>query len=123
MLKRIKRLGVSDEEAQEILAYDKICSGPRKVTTPYDLTPEQEKVARSYCKTGTRTRALNLPKKERKVNATKVELIAHFASFLMENSTFSIENVVITNKERQISFTLGPETYELTLVQKRKPKK
>ena len=123
MLERIKRLGVTDEEAQEILAYDKICDGPAKVKTPFDLTPEQEKVARSYCKTGTRKKALNLPKKERKVNATKVELVNHFANFLSKNSVFSFENVTITNKERQISFTFGGETYELTLVQKRKPKK
>jgi hypothetical protein len=38
-------------------------------------------------------------------------------------SEFATENVEITNKERQISFSIGDQKYELTLVQKRAPKK
>ena len=32
------------------------------------------------------------------------------------------KNVEIVNKERQIAFTVGENVFELTLVQKRKPK-
>ena len=39
------------------------------------------------------------------------------------NSQFSVENIEITNKERQIAFKIGEDMFELTLVQKRKPKK
>ena len=45
------------------------------------------------------------------------------ATFLAENSDFSVKKLEITNKERQIAFEIGGEKYELTLVQKRKPKK
>ena len=48
---------------------------------------------------------------------------AELATFLTENSQFSIENFEILNAERQISFKIGDETYEITLAQKRKPKK
>ena len=41
---------------------------------------------------------------------------------LAENSENACENVEITNKERQIAFKIGENAYELTLVQKRKPK-
>jgi hypothetical protein len=41
---------------------------------------------------------------------------------LVENSVNACENVEITNKERQIAFKIGENCYELTLVQKRKPK-
>lgn len=117
-------MGVSDEEAQEILAYDKVVSGPKKVKTPYDLTPEQEKISRFYCRTGTReVDEEKKTKRERKPNATKVELINAFVRFLSENETFAIENVQIPNKERLISFSIGADSFEITLVQKRKPKK
>jgi hypothetical protein len=42
---------------------------------------------------------------------------------LEETSENACENVTITNAERQISFKIGENDYELTLVQKRKPKK
>jgi hypothetical protein len=41
---------------------------------------------------------------------------------LSENSGFAVENAEITNKERQIAFQIGEDKFELTLVQKRKPK-
>ena len=41
---------------------------------------------------------------------------------LAENSENACKNVEITNKERQIAFQIGENNYELTLVQKRKPK-
>ena len=44
------------------------------------------------------------------------------AKFLEEMSDFATESVEITNKERQIAFKIGENAFELTLVQKRKPK-
>lgn len=128
-LEHIHKLkGITEKEALEILAYDKAVEAGKP--TPYDLTPEQAKVSRQMCRTGTRTTkpklsqggALNLPKRERKTNPTKESIIAEIAKFLEEKSENAVENLEITNKERQIKFTIGTETYELTLVQKRKPK-
>ena len=61
--------------------------------------------------------------RERKENPTKASLIAEIADFLQKNSENAIENCEITNKERQIAFKIGENSFELTLVQKRKPKK
>jgi uncharacterized protein YutD len=55
-------------------------------------------------------------------NPTKSGIISEIAEYLKENCGFSCENVEITNKERQIAFKCGENSYEFTLVQKRKPK-
>lgn len=108
-------------EAEEIYAYDKAVDHDEK--TPYDLPPEKEAIARKFAHTGTRkTTAYKFAKRERKPNATKGGLIAELAQFLNENSGFAVEKLEITNKERQIAFEIGGERFELTLVQKRKPK-
>ena len=59
----------------------------------------------------------------REASPYKYTFIAELAQFLAENSENACENVEITNKERQIAFKIGENDYELTLVQKRKPKK
>lgn len=121
-INRYKVLKLTKEEEQELLAYDKAVERGEK--TEFDATPEQLKVEREMAKTGTRkTTAYKFSKRERKPNATKGGIITELAQFFTENSSFSTENVKIVNKERQISFQIGGETYELTLVQKRKGKK
>ena len=61
-------------------------------------------------------------KRERKPNATKEGLVAEIAEFLTKNSNFEMKNVEITNKSREITFSVADDTFTLTLVQKRKPK-
>ena len=119
--KIIRLLEVSEQEAEEILAYDKDVEQGKK--TIYDFTAEQEKQTRKYRQADRKPTAYNFTKRERKPNATKGGLIAELYEFLTKNSQFSTENVQITNKERQISFSIGEDKFELTLVQKRKPKK
>lgn len=121
-LTRYKRLNLSTSEEKDLLAYDKAVERDEK--TEFDATPEQLKVERQMARTGTRKSTVyKFTKRERKPNATKGGIIAELAQFLTENSGFSTENVEITNKERQISFKIGEDSFELTLVQKRKPKK
>lgn len=122
-LERIKTgLKCSDEEAREILAYDKAVD--KGEMTPYDLTPAQNEIARKYAHTGTRKTptAYKFTKRERKPNATKGGIIAELAAFLTDQSENAVTDLVITNAERQIAFTIGENRFELTLVQKRKPK-
>lgn len=90
----------------------------------FDLPPEKLAVAKKFAHTGTRKApmVLKLTKRERKPNATKAGIIAEIAEFLEKNSEFSVENLEILNKERQLSFRIGEEMYELTLVQKRRKK-
>ena len=116
--KLMRILNCTEEEALQVLADDKAIDQGQRMS--FDLTAEDEKKAKKYANTGTR-KASNTPK-VRKENPTKSGIITEIATFLMENSDFSPENVEITNKERQIAFKIGDNAYELTLVQKRKPK-
>lgn len=120
-LDRIKKVFSDDKEAREILAYDKKVDKEKRAE--FDLNPEQEKVARAFCRTGTRKTptAYNWKKPiERKPNATKGGLIAELAEFLTTASNFEIVNLEVVNKERLITFQVGEHTFTLTLVQNRK---
>ena len=124
---RIRRiLDVSADEADEILKTDKAIDRGERV--PFDLSPEREKMAKKFANVDTKKRKkptvynLDARGKARKENPTKASIIAELAKFLTENSENACEMVEITNKERQIAFKIGENAYELTLVQKRKPK-
>lgn len=111
-------------EAEQIYDYDRAVDHDE--ATEFDLPPEKLKIAQKFAHTGTRQTKKpfvpNLTKRERKPNATKSGIIAELAEFLKEHSNFSVTNLEVTNKERQISFEIGADKFELTLVQKRKPK-
>ena len=115
-------LGVTQAEAEEIYEFDKAID--RGERTEYDLDPEKEKEAKKMAnvKNHRTTGVYNLNKRERKANPTKASIIAELCAFLTENSENACENVKVVNKERQIAFRIGENDYELTLVQKRRPK-
>ena len=119
---RIMRvLECTEEEAEDVMKWDKVIDQGGR--TPYDLSPEAEKEAKKMANVKTKTRtAYNFTTRERKANPTKAGIIEEIAKFLEEISENACENVEITNKERQISFKVGENAYELTLVQKRKAK-
>lgn len=121
-IKRIQAgLKCSEEEAREIYAYDKAVDRGEK--TEYDFTPEQEKASRKWARADRKPTTYNLTKRERKPNATKGAIIAALAEWLADGAGFEVEGLEITNAERQVKFSSAGETFELTLVQKRKPKK
>ena len=133
-LMAMKKLGYSDAEIQQMLADDKAVD--RGQTMEWDLSPEEHKKAMKYAnsdekkkktadsgeKKGKTVYNLDATGKKKKENPTKANIIALLATILTENGDFCAENVEITNKERQIAFTVGENAFELTLVQKRKPK-
>ena len=121
--KHIKSLGCTREEAIDIIETDKIIDKGGR--TKYDLPIEVEKMAMKMSAVDERKAktADNKRGKVRAENPTKSGIIAEIAEYLTENCGFATENVVITNKERQIAFKIGENDYEFTLVQKRKPKK
>ena len=118
----MSRLGCTEEEAQDVMKWDKVIDKGGR--TPYDLDPATEKAAKKMCNSRERKKptVYEFTKRERKANPTKGGIIAELAKFVKEMSEFATESVEIVNKERQISFKIGEDTYELTLVQKRKPK-
>ena len=115
----MKSLKVSREEADAILAYDNKVE--HTSNAEFDLPPDKLQVARKFAHTGTRKMketGLNLPKKERKPNEVKRDIMEVLRKAVSELS----ETVTVTNIERQLTFDLDGETFEVTLVQKRKPK-
>lgn len=110
-------LKCSKEEALEILECDKAIDRGERM--PFDLDPETEKQAKKFANVGTRATDGKKTERKRKENPTKATIISEIARFLTEND---YENVEITNKERQIALKSGENSFELTLVQKRKPK-
>ena len=121
-----RKLGMTDAEIAEVLAADAAIDKGEKM--PFDLDAEKAKEAQKFIKAGTRKAPTvykldnESGKRNRKENPTKSAIIAEIATFLTEKSENACENVEITNKERQIAFRCGENLYELTLVQKRKPK-
>lgn len=116
-------MNLSPREEKDLLAYDKAVEAGER--TQYDLPPDKAKVAQKFAHAGTRKAptAYKFTPRQRKPNATKGGIIVELAEFLEKNSQFSIVNLQVTNKERQIAFSIGEDSFELTLVQKRKPKK
>lgn len=133
-LMAMKKLGYSDAEIQQMLFDDKLVD--RGQIMEWDLSPEEHKKAMKYAnsdekkkktaengeKKGKTAYNFDTSGKKKKENPTKANIIALLATILTENGDFCAENVEITNKERQIAFTVGNNAFELTLVQKRKPK-
>ena len=125
-IEAMEKCGFSPEEIEDIIKSDEAIDKDEKVY--FDLDPEKEKEAKKFAKAGTRKAPTVYKldnadgKRSRKENPTKAGIIAEIAKFLAENSENACENVEITNKERQIAFKIGENAYELTLVQKRKPK-
>lgn len=116
----MKNLGLTEEEAYELLKADKAIDKGEKM--PFDLTKEQQEIAKSFTKTGTKTKkAPTVYKFEKKKteNVPKAELIKKLEE-LLNNEGFI--DVKIVNAERLISFSNGDNSFELTLTQKRKPK-
>lgn len=114
-------LGVSSTEADQILADDKEVD--RGVKHEWDLSDAEHKKAMKQANADEHKKPKEPVKRERKANPTKGGIIAGIAEFLGENETISAQNIEILNAERQISFKIGEDCFEITLIQKRKPKK
>ena len=125
-MEAMRKMGLSEEEIADIIKSDEAIDKGERVY--FDLDPEKEKEAKKFAKAGTRKTPTVYKldnaegKRSRKENPTKAGIIAEIAKFLTEMSENACEMVEITNKERQIAFKIGENAYELTLVQKRKPK-
>ena len=115
-VKRLCGLGMTEAEAVETVLYDDEVEHGRP--TEIDLTPEQEKVAKKYTAVGTKKRTnYTFTKRERKPNEAKRELIEILRQALAE-----MDNVKVSNIERQIDFDFEGEQFSVTLTQHRKPK-
>ena len=117
----MKSLGISREEAIEMFEYDDSLQDGQR--TEYDLTPEQEANVREmnrkvdHAKSGKANR-------ERKPNELKEAIVKELADLLANEAVGQVyEDVEITNPNRMIAFAVNGKHFELTLVEKRAPKK
>lgn len=126
----MKCLGITREEAIQLMEDDKLIDKSKRVDMPFDLPKDVEKAVLRSLTTTKKTPPPDNPKevkqttkpKTYKENPTKQTIIAEIAKFLTDFDGISCDNIEILNKERQISFKCGDDMYEITLVQKRKPK-
>jgi len=121
-VKRLMATGMTEAEARETALYDlEVEAGE---PTEFDLTAEQQKVAKKYTNTGTKKRTeYQFSKRERKPNETKREIM-NTVRVLFEGMALNgkCEAVDLSNVERTLDFVKDGKHYTLTLTEHR-PKK
>lgn len=118
----MKLLDISREEAIQMLEDDKAIDKGKRMDFDLDEKTEKEMLKQAHKGKKKKQTVYNFNKRQRKENPTKQSVISALKTFLEESESLNCENVDITNKERQIAFSIGDDKFELTLVQKRKPK-
>ena len=116
-------LDLTYEEAVDLLKCDRAIDKGEHMD--FDISKEQEKEVRKMLKHETMSGARTFEKrpkqpKEKKINEPKKAFIEDLVAWLGESEDYG--NIEVVNAERQVKFTIGEDTFELTLVQKRKPK-
>lgn len=110
-------LGCSEQEAQNVIATDKKIDKGEKL---FSLNPEEEKASKKARRAPT-VYNFDTSKRKKVENLVKRDLIQQLFQFLSSLDEV-ITNIQVVNPERIISFDVQGNTYEFTLVQKRKPK-
>lgn len=115
--KMMKNLGLTEQEARELLADDaKIDKGQKMA---FDLTPEQEKNAKKARATGTKkSTTYKFENRKRKENTEKRDIL----KAIFELAEDCWDNAELVNPERQVDFHLNGNHYSITLTCHRPPK-
>ena len=106
----VTKLGLSLAEAEQLYQDEKSDNLP-------NLDAEQAKVAKDMARAD-RKKETTTRRRERKIDADKRILIA----LLRESLVDEVNNILVVNPEREITFDFFGEKYQLTLVKKRKEK-
>lgn len=115
--KMMKNLGLTEQEARELLADDAKVDKGQKMA--FDLTPEQEKNAKKARAIGTKKpTAYKFENRKRKENTEKRDIL----KALFELAEDCWDNAVLVNPERQVDFHLNGNHYSITLTCHRPPK-
>lgn len=115
-------LQCTEEEARDIVAYDKAVDKAKNqadmANLPHALPPDKEKVARQYAKVSTHKKPVIVQDgpRPRKENATKREMVAMIAEIFKDYEDFSVKN-----PERLVAFKgTNGKVYTITLAETRK---
>ena len=115
--KMMKNLGLTEQEARELLADDAKVDKGQKMA--FDLTPEQEKNAKKARATGTKKpTAYKFENRKRKENPEKRDIL----KALFELAEDCWDSAELVNPERQVDFHLNGNHYSITLTCHRPPK-
>lgn len=116
--KLMKALDISEQEAKELIAFDKEVEQDKSYTDK-NLTPEQRAVEKKMRQTTAKKPTVykwDNRGKCRKADDTKLSIIAKLAEFIKANFD---ENAVIENEQRLIQFEFEEKKFDLTLIKKR----
>lgn len=113
-LENLMKLGMTEAEAREVLEADRKIEKGEKMS--FDLTKEQEKATRNMRQADRKPFVPKLDKRERKPNEPKREII----QVLDEALTDLVDDVTVTNVERQIDFIYNDVKYRIVLSAPRK---
>lgn len=121
-VKRLMATGMTEAEARETALYDAEVEAGEP--TEFDLTPEQQKVAKKYTATGTKKRPdYQFTKRERKPNETKRHIMKNIETLFHGLELNGVcKDVNLSNLERTLDFEMDGKLYTLTLTEHR-PKK
>ena len=110
----MNKLGLTEEEALELWLDEQNDNLP-------DLTDEQKKVVKEMTQADRKVEPAPR-KRERKPDADKRILIDHFYMVIKDELVSDGNDVIITNPEREITFTFNGNRYRLTLSKPREKK-
>lgn len=113
-LEALMKLGMSEAEAKEVLEADRKIEKGEKMS--FDLTKEQEKATRAMRQADRKPFVPDLKPRQRKPNEAKREII----QVLDEALTDLVDDVTVTNVERQIDFVYNDVKYRIVLSAPRK---
>ena len=113
-LENLMKLGLSEAEAKEVLEADRKIDKGEKMS--FDLTKEQEKETRAMRQADRKPFVPKLDKRERKPNEAKREIIQVLDEALCD----LVDDVTVTNPERQIDFIYNDVRYRVILSAPRK---
>lgn len=102
-------LGCSEEQAKQVIEDDKRIDKGEKL---FELTAEQQAVAKKYRQGDRKPTVYNFNTRERKANNDKRELIALLNATLNEVTE---TEPTVTNPERQIDFLYKGKKYRVVL--------
>ena len=101
-------LGVSEEEAREILATDKAIE---QGADPFPLTDAEEKASKEARRAEQNKATRKQTTKPKKVDADKAEIISVLDDALCD----LVDNVEVINPEREILFYFNERKFKITL--------
>ena len=106
--KLMQVLGVSEEEAREILATDKAIE---RGADPFPLTDAEEKASKEARRAEQDKATRKQATKPKKVDADKAEIISVLDDALCD----LVDNVEVINPEREILFYFNERKFKITL--------